>query len=128
MLSATCCAPASQHGSGLMLLPEKRSPSGNGRSNHPAVRRCILPMAGGGLAANRTIALAESCASVEKMVKLPRALIAERPSIWWRSAWCSPSSLSSLSSLIDEMGSGQMGEELPRKAVFGSVRRLRQAA
>ena len=38
MFSATCCAPASQPGRGLMLIPLKRSPSGKGRTSHDTVR------------------------------------------------------------------------------------------
>eukprot|EP00966_Prymnesium_polylepis_P295704 6829313-Prymnesium_polylepis.4 len=39
IFKATCCAPPSQPGSGLIFLPENLSPSGNGRTAQPAVRR-----------------------------------------------------------------------------------------
>mmetsp|Transcript_4851 Transcript_4851/g.12285 ORF Transcript_4851/g.12285 Transcript_4851/m.12285 type:complete len:339 (+) Transcript_4851:1187-2203(+) len=130
MLSATCCAPAIQQGSGLILFPEKRRPRGNGRSNQPRVRRCSHPASGGGFAASRTIALEESFSSVrgERRPRCGRELPMCRPSIWLRSVSGRPRAMSSRSSLMEVIGKGHLGGREPKKSSFGRERRAKQAA
>eukprot|EP00966_Prymnesium_polylepis_P259994 6005865-Prymnesium_polylepis.1 len=114
-----------------MLAPDSRRPSGNARVSQPAVRRCMLPTFGGGLAASRAIAYDESCASesackadVERS-QLPEA---ERalwsPSIWFRSASFRPRIASKRSSLIEVIGTAHCMGASPKNACTGCARRL----
>eukprot|EP00966_Prymnesium_polylepis_P329042 7384796-Prymnesium_polylepis.3 len=155
MLRATDCAPHSQHGNGDMLLPgrgeskpglssgggakrlgsesrrhspENLRPKGKSRSKRVVVRRCRPPTSDGGSAARRAIACAASCSPLNppRRVRVFKACC--KSSIKWRSLWSMPISNRSLSSLIDEICSGQRGGSSPVKTATGTERRVRKLA
>ena len=106
-----------------MLLPEKRRPRGNGRRSRAAVRRCMRPTSGGGLAARRTIACDESSSVVTSDPRLRDLFAFSRPSIWFLSMRDSPSSESSKSSLMEVIGITQMGLAPLKNERTGTERR-----